>query len=353
MNEDLSKNQPPSDEVDLGQLFNAIGRLFERFFRFIGSMFTAIFSVIIFILKVIIDNFKLIFAVLIGAFILGYFIERSQPVVYSSQLLVKPYFDSKYQLINNVNYFNTLIKTQGYEELSNVFKIPLESALELKSFEVKPGPESDNDKAKAYGNFLESIDTSSARTITYKEFIRNRDIYSSVIFEINVESTKKDIFKNLEEGLNRTFRNTYSERMKQRRDTLIAIQKSNILASLTSVDSLSKVYIAVLREESRKGATKISFGEGLSFEPESKSKTKEFELLEREIVLRNKLAKLDEMKVEEDSFFDVVSGFQEVGNITSKFKERYTIIFPLIGFLMLIIIFMINRTVKYVRGYER
>ena len=172
-------------------------------------------------------------------------------------------------------------------------------------------------------------------------------------FEINVESTKKDIFKSLEAGLNSTFKNEYSERLKQKRDTLLEIQKSNILATLNAVDSLSKVYISVLQEESRKGATKISFGEGLSLEPESSSKTKEFELLQREIELRNNLTRLEEVKVQRDTYFDVVSDFQEVGGKTSKFTEKYVILFPLIGLVVLTIIFIVSRTVKFVRGYEK
>ncbi|WP_027126247.1 hypothetical protein [Gelidibacter mesophilus] len=352
MNEDLKNNQPPNDEVDLGQLFNAIGKLFEKFFRFIGSIFKAIFSFIVVILKVVISHFKLIMAVMVAAFLLGLTLQKMKPAVYTSQMLVKPYFDSKYQLINNVNYYNSLISIGNTEELSLIFDIPEASASELKSFEVIPGPESDNERVKAYGEFLETIDSASAKTFTYREFIQNRDIYSMELFEVNVESTKKDIFKSLESGLNKTFKNTYSTRLKEKRDTLFEIQRSNILAALNSIDTLSKVYISVLKEEARRGSTKISFGENLSMEPESNSKTKEFQLLNREIGLRNELVELEEKIVQEDSYFDVVSGFQEVGNKSSKFGRKYTLLFPLLAFLALIAIFSITRIVKFVSGYE-
>lgn len=352
MNENLGKPQP-TEEVDLGQLFNAIGRLFDRFFRFIGSIFKSIFSFFVLVLKVIIDNFKLIITVMVVAFLLGFVLEKIKPDVYASQMLIKPYFESKYQLVNNINYFSTLVRTKGYEELSDIFDISEESSKELKDFEIELGPENANEKMRAYSEFLKTIDSASAEKYTYREFIRNRDIYSGNIFEINVESTKKDVFKSLEDGLNRAFKNTYSVRLKQKRDTIIEIQKSSILASLTSIDSLRKVYIEVLKEDSRKGSTKISFGEGLSLEPDSKSKTKEFELLNTEIGFRDKLASLEEMKAQEDTYFDVISSFQEVGDKTSKFKEKYTILFPLIGLIVLSIIFMIKRTIIFVRGYEK
>lgn len=353
MNEDLKNNQPPTDEVDLGQLFNAIGKLFEKLFRFIGSIFKAIFSFIVFILKVIITNFKLIAVVMVAAFLVGLTLQKMKPTVYTSQMLVKPYFDSKYQLINNVNYYNSLISIGDTEELSLIFDIPEAEASELKSFEIQPGPESDNERAMAYGEFLETIDSTSSKTFTYNEFILKRDIYAMELFEVNVESTKKDIFKSLENGLNKTFKNAYSTRLKEKRDTLFEIQKSNILAALTSIDTLNKVYISVLKEEARKGSTKISFGENLSMEPESNSKTKEFQLLNREIELRNKLVELEEKKVQEDSFFDIVSGFQEVGNKSSKFGRKYTLILPLLALVILVFMFTMSRIIKFVSSYER
>lgn len=351
MNEDF-RNRQPNDEVDLGQMFNAIGRLFDRFFRFIGNIFKAIFGVIVAILKTVIDNFKLIVVVVVVLFALGFILEKLEPKVYASQMLVKPYFDSKYQLVNNIDYFNTLIVTGDYKGLSDVFDISEDSAKELKFFEVYAGPESENEKVQQYDEFKKSLDTVSARAFTYQEFLANRNIYSGDLFEINVESTKKDVFISLEAGLNKSFKNTYSERQKQKRDTLLEIQKTNILASLTSIDSLRNVYITVLKNDSDRGTTKISFGQGLSLEPENNSKTKEFELLSREIEFRNRLLRLEEMRVEEDTFFDVVSGFQSVGNKTNKFYQKYTIVFPLIGLLVLTVIFMLLRIIKYVRYYE-
>lgn len=352
MNEDLRKQESPNEEVDLGQLFNAIGRLFERFFRFIGSIFNAIVGVVVFILKVIIDHFKLIFAVMIVAFIVGYSVDKMKPDIYESQMLVKPYFDTKYQLIKNMDYFNSLIAVGNTEKLSSLFEIPQESAAGLKKFIVNPGPESDNEKAKAYGKFLKSIDTASSKIITYKEFIKNRDIYAVELFEISVESTKIDLFKSLEPGLKSALINAYAERLKEKRDAMFAIQKLNIQASLSSIDSLRKVYFEVLKDNSSKGATSISFGEGFSLEPDNKSKAKELELLDTEIEFRNKLAELQEKIIDQDTFFDVVSGFQDVGTKTSKFEEKYAIVFPLLAFVILTIIFMISRTIKFVRGYE-
>ena len=84
-----------SEEIDLGQIFNAIGKLFDRIFRFIISIFVGIFTGVILFLKVLIDYFVII-AVVVGlAFVVGYFLEKSKPEIYEASMLVKPYFGSE------------------------------------------------------------------------------------------------------------------------------------------------------------------------------------------------------------------------------------------------------------------
>ena len=94
-----------NEEVDLGQLFNMIGKLFDKFFNFISSIFKAIYSVFIYALKAIVTNFKIIAVVLVLAAVLGFVLQRTQKDIYESQMLVKPYFDSKFQLVTNINYY--------------------------------------------------------------------------------------------------------------------------------------------------------------------------------------------------------------------------------------------------------
>ena len=79
--------QPQSEEVDLGQLFNAIGRLFEKLFAFIGSIFKGIFSAIIYALKPLVDNFKIVAVALVITAVLGYVFEKSKDPIYFSEMV--------------------------------------------------------------------------------------------------------------------------------------------------------------------------------------------------------------------------------------------------------------------------
>ena len=340
-----------NEEVDLGQLFNMIGRLFDRLFNFIGSIFKAIYSVFIYALKAIVTNFKLIAIVLIVAAILGAILQQTEKDVYESQMLVKPYFDSKFQLVTNINYYNALIGERDYNQLTSIFDIDEESAKQIIEFTIHPGPENENDKIKQYDNFVKSIDSVRAQDISFDEFIENRSIYSGDIFEINVRSYKKDIFRSLEEGLNSTFTNTYSVKKMQKIDSLISIERKRILASLKDVDSLKRVYLRVMEEESKTEQGSYTTKDGMSFIKE-KTKTREYDLLQEENKLREELSRLEAQKVEEDVYFDTLSSFQDVGAKYSSIWNLYVLLLPILAFTLLCLAYLIKKLIKYVTSYE-
>ena len=351
MSKELPQNNN-SEEIDLGQLFNAIGKLFNKFFNLIGTILKAILTFFVFILKAIINNFKVIVVVLVVSSIIGFAIEKTKPEVYTSQMLVKPYFDSKYQLVTNINYYNALIREKDYKQLKELFDIDLNDSKEILDFEINPGPETENDKIVQYDEFVNSLDSIRAQDISFKDFIENRSIYSGEVFEINVKSTKKDIFRSLEKGLNSTFTNTYSKKKMQKRDSLIAIDKQRLLNSLKEVDSLKKVYINVMEIESKSenGGAVVPSKDGILLQ--EKTKTREFELLEKQIALRAELSTLDSQKVEEDVFFDTISSFQDVGAKYVSIWEKYSVIFPILSFVLLCLIFAAKNKLKFVNNYE-
>ncbi|MBU2938044.1 hypothetical protein KO494_00700 [Lacinutrix sp. C3R15] len=341
-----------SDEIDLGQLFNVIGSLFDRFTNFIKSIFKGILSFIVSILRVVIKNFKIILITVLVSGILGYVIEKIKPATYGSSMLVKPYFDSKFQLVTNIDYFNALIGNKDYTTLSNIFHLDQESVKQIKKFEIAPGPETENDRIIQYDKFIKSIDSIRAADIEFEDFVENRSIYSGDFYEINVESYKKDIFSSLEKGLNSSFTNEYSLKKMKKRDSLIIIQKENILASIQELDSLQQIYVNVLNEEAKSGSGNINFDGGYPLKQE-KSNTKEYELLNQQLKLRTELRVLEEKKIEEDVFFDTISSFQKIGTKSDKISEKYSLIFPILAVIFLLILHITVTIVKFVNAYGK
>lgn len=348
MSENSNNN---SEEIDLGQLFNAIGRFFDRAIGYISSFLKLIFSAIIYSIKAIIVNVKIIAIVVVLAGVLGYALEKSKTPKYDSEMLVKTYFEAKYQLVTNINYFNALLADEEHDILSDIFQIDKESAESLIEFEISPGPETENDRIIQYDRFVKSIDSIRAQEISFDDFVENRDIHSGDLFIIKVLSTKKDVFRDLEEGLNSSFDNAYSIKKMQKRDSMIAIKKQNIEAQIEEIKQLQKVYIDVIEEESQSTKTSISLGEGFPLQQE-KSETKEYQLLNQEIKLRNELRALDEQKIEENVFFDVISSFQLVGNKSETIFDKYSLIFPFVAFVLLVLGYLAKRIVEFTLNYE-
>lgn len=343
---DKSKNE----EVDLGQLFNAIGRLFENLFNFIVRVLKAIFSILIIALKPIVQNFKLIVIAVAAAAVIGFAIEKITPTIYSSDMLVQPYFQSKYKLANNVDYFNALIAAQNYNELSRIFDIDSTSAEKLVEFDIKIGPETPNDLLMEYNEYLKEIDTTLADEVSYEEYIENRDILSGAIFSITAKSKENDIFLSLENGFRKTFENEYSKKLKRIRDSTILIRKAALKVELRRLDSLQNIYFGILQSESE--SNKVSIGmEGMFPLQQERIPTREYELFQEELKVRQRIIDLDRELIEESVYYDVLSGFEEVGNEDKDIKNKYSLILPIIVFAVMILVFVFYKMFNFIKEY--
>jgi hypothetical protein len=351
MSKDLQDQQNNNEEVDLLVILNYIGDKINQLFAFIAQFFKSIFYLFIYSTKAILKNIKIIVLVVFISGIAGYLLEKTKTKKYDSAMLVRTYFGSKYQLATNLNYYNALIESGDFNALASIFEIDKDSISKVANFSMNIGPETENERIKEYDEFLSSIDSVRAQEISYDDFLENRDIYSGNLFEIRIESTKRNIFKDLEAGINKSFENLYSIKKMIKRDSMIVLKRESILSSIRQIDSLKKVYIKVIENESESPQANIGLGEGFPLVQE-KSQTKEYQLLDKAINLRGELRALDEEKLEENVFFDVISSFQEVGNEVKYWYEKYTILFPVLGFLILCLLYMLNRFTSYIKNYE-
>ncbi len=350
----MSENLPSpqnQEEVDLGQLFNAIGGVFNRFLKFIVSIFKGLFVLIIYGLKPIVRNYKVIGIVLFTCAILGFIVQKIKPEVYYSEMLVKPYFESKYKLVSNINHYNSLIDSKKYKELSNVFEIDTLSAEQLLLFEVMKGPETENELLKQFDAYKKSIDSVMASELSYEDFVENRDLYSSDIFSIYVESTEDSIFRRLENGVKNSFKNEYSEKLLRIRDETIDIKTDIYNQGLEKVDTLQKIYIEVLQEESKRNDATIGINGSIPLLQE-KSTTKEYDLFTQGKHLRDSIGRLKQLKIEESTLYDIVSGFQEIGTKKDNFLNKYFLVFPLLAFILICLGYFTSKAFKFIKEYD-
>ena len=348
---DNNTQQNNSEEVDLGQLFNAIGKLFERFFKFIGSIFVAIFSVIIFALQAIIQNIKIILLVVIVAFIIGIAIDKTKQPLYYGNMLVEPYFESEHQLFKNIEYYNSLLDTQNFDALSKIFQIPEDHVRQIVSFDLEKGPETENYLLQEYDEYIRSVDSLSASEMTFKNYKKNRDLFSSKIFSVEVFSRKNDIFRDLSNGFMKSFENEYSLTLKKRRDSVAKLKKTLFERSLRQIDSMRLVYLRIKEEEAKNKTGKLGFS-GMVPVSQEKTDTKEYELLNNQLSLRDSIRKIEQTMIEKNVYYDIVSKFPEVGVKDGSISNRYSLFFPIIGFVLLCLLFIVTKIVNYVKNYK-
>ncbi|MDT0558044.1 hypothetical protein RM697_05275 [Ichthyenterobacterium sp. W332] len=340
-----------AEEVDLGQLFNAIGRLFEKLARLISSFLKWGFKTAIICLKPIVENIKLISSVIIIAAVAGFVLEKLLTPTYFSQMLVQPHFQSKYKLADNVDYFNALIKAQNIKEISQIFEIDSLDAASLIEFEMKIGPETPNDVLVEYNDYVNSLDSVLASTVDYDEYVENRDILGGSVFSIQAKANKKDIFTKLETGFEKTFENPYSLKLKKIRDSTIVIQKQSYNKELRRLDSLQKIYLDVIQNES-KNDNSASLGSAMFPMQLERIPTREYDLFQKELEIRQDLRELDEELIAESVFYDILAGFEEVGSKYSSFFTNYKILLPALSFLLLALFYIVDKSFRYIKSYE-
>ena len=341
----------PNEEVDLIQLFKYIGKAFKKMFSAIYTFFKTIFTAIIYALKPIVNNFKQIAIVLMIAALLGFIADKYKKAVYVSDMLVKPYFDSKYQLANNIDYFNALIGSNNLAELSKIFEIDSVDAKELISFGIEVGPETKNDLLIEYDAYIREIDSTLADDVSFDEYVINRDILAGTIFSIKAKSYKNNIFKSLEKGFINTFENEFSIKLKKIRDSSLLIQRANHFQELEKISILQNTYLDILKSESENSREQIATSSLFPLMQE-RTATREYELFQEELKIRDKLRLLDNTLIEESDFHDIFSSFEEVGTQESNIINNYSIILPLLALTFMVLSFLLFNIFNFIKSYE-
>jgi hypothetical protein len=120
---------------------------------------------------------------------------------------------------------------------------------------------------------------------------------------------------------------------------------------LKRVDSLQRIYLEILKSQAEEDNLPVTAG-GLFPLTQEKTVTREYDLFREELKLRDNIRALDEVLVAESEFFDILSGFEEVGTIEKEILQRYSIIFPVILLVFMTLLFVFLRIFHFIKNYE-
>jgi len=356
MSKDLP--QPPqnkSDEVDLGQLFKLIGNAFERFFNFIGSLLNKLFLAFvwcIFFLKK--HLIKFVIAGIVGI-ALGILLEKTSEPVYKSYITVKQNYDTGENLYNAITYYNDLVKQSDSSTLKKALEVENLNVSSILEFEIE-SVISKNDKLKSYDKYLKELDSAVASTIDYETYINNSKDYTHKYQQITIKSKERDNFKTV---FSKIIENINTNKFFKREQTKDSIQLENekqaILESLRKSDTLLSVYqeaIVKSAENNNDFQGKITI-EG----KDSGSSTKEFELYNKVLQLKERIVEIDREIADKEEIVEVLSSKQDSGSIDNR-KEVFGIsvsqkVFYALALILLSFIVLVGlEFIKFLERYK-
>jgi hypothetical protein len=83
-----------------------------------------------------------------------------------------------------------------------------------------------------------------------------------------------------------------------------------------------------------------------------KTLTREYDLFREELKIRDSLMALEDQLVKENDYYDILSGFEEVGTIDRGLFNRYAVVLPLLVLTIMIITYLIFKAFKFIKEFE-
>ncbi|WP_347923220.1 hypothetical protein [Pontimicrobium sp. SW4] len=348
--------QQPSEEVDLGQLFKLIGNAFERFFKFIGSIFNKLFLAFVWFVFFTKKHFlKLVIAGIIGV-ILGVVKQKIEDPVYKSTIVIKQNYDTGEHLFNTIEYYNSLIKQKDSIEVSKIFQIKPKQAADIIELEMESNL-TDNEKLQLFDEYRQSLDSTLAITINYKDFLENTKDYNYNIQKLTLKSKSKTNFNPVLDTIISNIANSeFFKNEKEKKISDLNRRDEAINTSLKESKELQEVYKKVLdkptEEQPRGTTTMISVGDS-----KEKSFTKEYELFSKDLELRMDLVENETNRKNLEDIIEIVSSQDGDGTRDNRTKlfgieTSWTISLSIKLILVSLLLLLLIEFVKYLERFK-
>lgn len=318
MSSSKPKNTNESEEIDLGVLFNSIGRGTSRLFHAIGSAIQFVLNALLALAIFVRQRIAYFALASITGLIGGIFLENTFPVKYIATATIEPHFDSARQLYSNIEYLNDLATQKDSVQLASFFDISLSKAAALQSLEISPFV-TKTSLLKEYNNYTMGLDSLVATEMSYNQYVKQIDDFERKIHLLKIESTEQDLFSSLLSPLIASVSDVAYFRDRQ----------STQLANLELMDSITQVSIVQtdsllsLFEEVRIVEANKAFSNGTNlYMTESSEDNAEIALLNRKITLSKELEEIRLAKLKAQRVIDVVAAFPKVGYLDKSFWKN-------------------------------
>ena len=348
-----SQQENQSEEVDLGQLFKAIGNGFSNFFKGIANIFKGLFQGLVLIL---LHFFKRIFwyvgAVVLGL-VLGFILNATTEKSYGANMFIKTNFDSGRQVYENIRQLNQLASVdRDTVELGKILNISPTKASKLKGFYIQPGTQ-ENNIAEMYFEYRQNLDSISQTEVTYKSYKESLSNYAFPVHQIGVASTDKFIYKEIENAFTKELANNdYLDELAIVNIENLEREKEAIENQVIKTGYLIDEYLKIKISQSEKtesNGTNLYMGDTEA----NNSSVNEAELLKEQLKLEQQKRRVLQLMVAEKDVLSVISGFPSSGYDIGEWYEKYTIKVPFATFSITLLAFILLGLGKFLKAQKQ
>jgi len=348
----MSNNLPEptkSDEVDIIQIFNLIGKAFKSLFNFIGNILEQLFKLFIILILFIKKHvIKIGIAGAIG-FIAGSISDYREEVFYTNSMVVRPNFSTNEQLLERLKLLQHVTRLRDTFTLAETLKLPIEEARNILYIGYKPLTNV-NSRLKSFNEFVKDADTLTIKNVDFKDYQANLDESDYRRYQIVVNSKTKDIFKKFEQELINIPITDFVKDFKKTYIANVKIKDSLIRGSLSNIDSLRQDYRRVMFDGNNAKDLPKTSGNNFYLSSQSKRPTNELELFQLEEQYYEELNDINNELRNGKNYVNIISGFQNVG-IGSKKKNRNFMTLVAMGLAILgLLLIEFN---KFLNKYEK
>ncbi len=247
-----------------------------------------------------------------------------------------------------MNYYNDLVKQKDTLALQNIFGLTKESAASLKKFEVEPIIVN-TDIIDSYNDLVLEVDTLTIRSYDFEKFENSFTNFDYKVHKVTVIAEKNNVFEKLDDVIiSSVTENKYFKRLKELTNENLNRSDSLYRQNLTQLDTLRKVYMEVMIQESKKQTTGTSIDLG-----SQKQTTKELELFEKNRRINYDLKELIEQKSKEYEVINVISNFQPIGYEIKGITKNYGFLLCVLGASLMTLFLLLVKLNKFLENYKK
>lgn len=342
-----TNSEQSSGEIDLIQFFEFFGKKIKALYMLILTPFIYVFVSSI---KIIQQHFKTVAIVISIAFVAGLVYDTGTPETYTASMLVKPTYNTEHQINATIAYYNSVINTENYDEIAQLFYITRTEAQALKSISIRTIEATETDKLKAYSDFASTIDTIAKNKLEYNKFIDQKKASNFTTYQVTVSALEKNYFQKLSPAILAVFENNHAKKAQEKAKNLLQLKKEKVVKMLSNINSLQEAYLQILSKNSAQHVKML--GTAPVVLSDERQETHEIAALEMSVLLQKELHELEVQLSHKKELVTIVSELPQIGHAKNSILNQMKFMFPIGTLVIFLIIFFAGRFNTFIAQYN-